>query len=246
MRAILVDDEKKARNMLRSLLEEYCPSIEILAECGNVPTAVAAINEHKPDVVFLDIDMPGYNGFQLLEFFNPINFEVIFTTAFSEYALKAFQVSALDFLQKPIDIDLLIAAVEKLKNRKGHSVINQQMALIKENNEAKAVKRIAIQVADGIVFLKVKDILYLKADRSYTEIYLENGEMIIASKNIKEFDEILAGNPDFLRVQRSYIANLTKVEKYNKTDGGSLQMQGGIDIPLSKDIREEVLKRLGI
>jgi len=246
MRAILVDDEQKARNMLSNLLEEYCPSIEILAACENVPTAVAAIHEHRPDVVFLDIDMPGYNGFQLLEFFSPINFEVIFTTAFSEYALKAFQVSALDFLQKPIDIDLLIAAVEKLKKRKGQSFINQQMALIKENNEAKAVKKIAIQVADGIVFLKVKEILYLKADRSYTEIYLENSEIIIASKNIKEFDEILAGNPDFLRVQRSYIANLTKVEKYNRTDGGTLQIQGGNEIPISKEVREEVLKRLEI
>jgi two-component system LytT family response regulator len=242
MRAILIDDEQKARNMLRSLLEEYCPEVEIVTECSNVPTAVAAINDHKPDVVFLDIDMPGYNGFQLLEFFNPVNFEVIFTTAHSEYALQAFRVSALDYLQKPIDIDLLVAAVEKLKARHGNSIINEQLALLRTNDQAKAIEKIALPIADGIVFIQVKDIVQLQAERAYTSIHLKTGQPIMASKNIKEFEEILANEKYFYRCHRSNIINLKEVQKYVKSEGGYIEMSNGNSVSISKDLRDDFLR----
>lgn len=242
MKAIIIDDEEKARNMLRSLITEYCSEVEILAECSNVPTGVAAINEYKPDVVFLDIDMPGYNGFQLLEFFKNVDFEIIFVTAYSEYAMQAFRVSALDFLQKPVDIDLLIAAVEKVKKAKGKSSINAQLNILRENIAHAAIRKIALPVSDGILFINVVDIIYLQAERAYTQIALQNGQKIIASKNIKEFEEILAGNKNFFRSHRSHIINLSHATRYLKTDGSFIEMSDGNQIPLSKDLKETFIE----
>jgi two-component system LytT family response regulator len=228
--------------MLRSLITEYCAEVEIVAECSNVPTGVAAINEYKPDVVFLDIDMPGYNGFQLLEFFKNVDFEIIFVTAYSEYALQAFRVSALDFLQKPVDIDLLIAAIEKVKKVKGKSSINAQLNILRENIEASAIKKIALPVSDGILFINVADIIYLQAERAYTQIALQNGQKIIASKNIKEFEEMLFGNKNFFRSHRSHIINLNHIVKFSKTDGNNLEMKNGMQIPLSKDLKDKFIE----
>jgi two-component system LytT family response regulator len=242
MRAIIIDDEEKARNMLRSLIIEYCFEVTIVAECNNVPTGVAAINEHKPDVIFLDIDMPSYNGFQLLEFFKDIDFEIIFVTAYSEYAMQAFRVSALDFLQKPVDIDLLITAIEKVKKAKGKSSINAQLNVLRENLEATTIKKIALPVADGILFINVADIIYLQAERAYTQIALQNGQKIIASKNIKEFEEILAGNKNFFRSHRSHIINLNHATRYLKTDGSFIEMSDGTLVMLSKDLKETFIE----
>lgn len=242
MKAILIEDEDKARNMLRSLLTEYCSDVSIVAECSNVPSGVVAINEYKPDVVFLDIDMPGYNGFQLLEFFKDIDFEIIFVTAYSEYALQAFRVSALDFLQKPVDIDLLIAAIEKVKKVKGKSTINAKLNALRENIEAASIKKIALPVADGILFINVNDIIYLQAERAYTQIALHNGQKIIASKNIKEFEEILAGNKNFFRSHRSHIINLRHAVRYLKTDGSFIEMSDGSLVSLSKDLKENFIE----
>lgn len=242
MKAIIIDDEEKARNMLRSLLTEYCSEVTIVAECSNVPTGVAAINEHKPDVIFLDVDMPGYNGFQLLEFFKDIDFEIIFVTAYSEYALQAFRVSALDFLQKPVDIDLLIAAVEKVKKVKGKSNINAQLNVLRENIAATAIKKIALPVSDGILFINVADIIYLQAERAYTHIALQNEQKIIASKNIKEFEEMLSGNKNFFRPHRSHIVNLKFVNRILKADGNMIEMNNGNQIPLSKDLKDDFVE----
>jgi two-component system LytT family response regulator len=242
--AIIVDDEEKARNMLQLLVDEHCPKIKVLAHCKNVPEAVAAINEHKPQIIFLDVDMPGYSGFQLLDFFQEVNFEIIFTTAFSEYALQAFRVSAIDFLLKPIDIDQLIDAVEKVKKKTQPDVYNKQLNLIRSSNSKKPLETIAISTSGSIEFVQVDDIIVLQADRAYTKIILTNEQEIIASKNIKEFEETLAASLQFFRAHRSCIINLKQVLRYNKTEGGNIEMKNGNQVPLSKDAKDEFIKKM--
>lgn len=242
--AIIVDDEEKARNILQLLLDEYCPQVSVLSHCKNVPEAVLAIQKQQPQVVFLDVDMPGYSGFQLLDFFERVNFEIIFTTAFSEYALQAFRVSAIDFLLKPIDIDQLIDAVKKTARTMQPEVYNKQLNLIRNNEHNKTLETIAISTSGSIEFVQLKDVIALLADRAYTKIVLTNGQEIIASKNIKEFDEMLTTNSHFFRVHRSSIVNLKQVLRYNKTEGGNIEMKNGLQVPLTKDAKEDFMKKM--
>lgn len=243
LKAIIVDDEQKARNVLHMLLHENCPQVEILQQCSNIPEAVAAINKLSPDVVFLDVDMPGYSGLQILDFFNEVNFKIIFVSAFSEYALHAFRISAVDFLLKPIDIDHLVEAVEKVGRAKVTETYNKQLNLIRDSYNRKPLSHVAVSTADTIEFIKIDDIMLLRADRAYTHIVLANGATIIASKYMKEFEDMLAGNGNFFRSHRSYIVNLKMVLRYNKGEGGSIEMQNGNEVPLSKDLKEEFVSR---
>lgn len=243
--AIIVDDEEKARNMLQMLLSEHCPRVTVLAQCKNVPEAVDAIKQHQPQIVFLDVDMPKYSGFQLLGFFKQVNFEIIFITAFSEYALQAFRVSAIDFLLKPIDIDLLIQAVNKVAGKRLPNTYNQQLNLIRDSYGQKPLQNIAISTSDSIEFVKLADIVMLQAARAYTNIILIDGTEIIASKNIKEFEEVLTGAANFFRAHRSNIINLKHVLRYNKSEGGSIEMVNGLQVPLSKDVKEVFLQKMG-
>ena len=149
LQAIIVDDEAKARRILETFLAEFCPEVSVVAVAEDVPQAVKAIRKLNPDVVFLDIEMPGYNGFQLLEFFEEIQFEIIFTTAYSEFALKAFQVSAIDYLLKPIQIDQLTKAVEKLTKIKGNSLIRERIETLQANLEENKIKKIVVPLSDG-------------------------------------------------------------------------------------------------
>ncbi len=242
--ALIVDDEEKARNILQLLLHEHCPGIQVLAQCKNVPDAVAAINQHQPQLVFLDVDMPGYTGFQLLDFFKEVNFDIIFITAFSEYALQAFRVSAVDFLLKPIDIDQLIEAVKKAGQKKHPATYNHQLNLIRQSSTQKTVETIAISTNDSIEFIKADDIVLLQADRAYTKIVLANGTEIIASKNIKEFEEMLSVNSNFFRTHRSFIIHLKHVLRYNKTEGGSIEMKNETQVSLSKDLKDLFLQKM--
>lgn len=243
--AIIVDDEEKARNMLQMLLTEHCPQVTVLAQCKNVPEAVEAIKEQKPQLVFLDVDMPQYSGFQLLDFFKEVNFEIIFITAFSEYALQAFRVSAIDFLLKPIDIDYLVQSVNKVAGKKQAATYNQQLNLIRDSYSQKPLQNMAISTSDSIEFVKLEDVVMLQAARAYTNIILVDGTQIIASKNIKEFEETLAPAANFFRAHRSNIINLKHVLRYNKSEGGSIEMANGLQVPLSKDVKEVFLQKMG-
>lgn len=207
LKAIIVDDEGKARRLLETLLTEYCPQITIAAFAEDVAEAVKAIKKHEPDVVFLDIEMPGYNGFQLLDFFEDINFEIVFTTAYSEFALRAFQVSAIDYLLKPIQIDQLVNAVQKLEKIKGNALIKERMQALQTNMEEFKIKKIVVPLIEGNVFLDVKDIVFLKAEGSYVNFYLKDDTKILASKNIKDFENQLTQTEGFFRTHRSYLIN---------------------------------------
>ena len=242
--AILVDDEEKARNMLQMLLQDNCPQVNVLAQCANVPDAVKAIQAHKPDVVFLDVDMPGYTGFELLDFISTVDFEIIFTTAFSEFALQAFRVSALDYLMKPINIKELVRAVQKAEQKQRPATYNKQLQLILDSYISKKTETIAISTIDSVEFINVKDIVYLQAESAYTRIILNNAKDIIASKNIKEFEDVLSANNNFIRIHRSYMVNLYYVARYNKTEGGTVEMKSGQQLPVSKKAKDELIGRM--
>ena len=189
IKAILIDDEAKARRILEALLKEYCTDVEIVATAADVPSGVIAINQHKPDVLFLDVEMPGYTGFQLLDFFRDIDFDIVFTTAHSDYAVQAFRVSAIDFLLKPIQISELIAAVDKVKAKQGQS--KERLSVLKENFKDNAVKKLALPVAEGLLFADTDTLTHLEADGAYTHFHFDDGKKVIVSKKIKEFEEAL-------------------------------------------------------
>lgn len=240
-KAIIIDDEAKARRILHTLLTENCPQIEIVAEAEDVPSGVKAINQHKPQIVFSDIDMPNYNGFQLLEFVDKANFELIYCTGHNEFALKAFEVSAVDYLLKPIQISLLINAVEKAiklcNSNKPQST--ERFDTLRENLKDTVMKKIALPVAEGLTFVNITDIMYLEADGAYTTIFLKDGNKLLISKKLKEFENILSNNKHFFRTHRSYIINIDSIKQYIKSDGGSIILQNNAAVPVARERKDE-------
>jgi len=238
LKAIIVDDEAKARRILERFIAEYCPQIELVAMSEDVPQAVKAIQKFKPDLVFLDIEMPGYNGFQLLEFFEDINFEIIFTTAYSEFALKAFQVSAIDYLLKPIQIDQLVAAVQKLEKIQGNSLIRQRLQTLQNNLEEYKIKKIVVQLSEGSLFVELKDIIYLKAEGSYANIFFKDGNKVVVSKNLKDFEDQLTMEEGFFRTHRSFLINTAHLKNIS-SDGTEAIMINQAIINISRERKQE-------
>jgi two-component system LytT family response regulator len=237
--AVIIDDEAKARRIMEVLLTENCPNVKVVAAAEDVLSGIKAINNHKPDIVFLDIEMPGYTGFQLLDFFDEITFDVIFATAYSEYAVQAFKVSAVDYLLKPIQIDQLQLAVDKVIKLNGHTQTKEKLVTLKENIESRVIKKIALPMAQGLVFIATSDIIYLEADGSYTNIFMADGTKFLISKKIKEFENNLNPSNGFFRVHRSYLINITRIKQYVKQDGGHIEMENGAIVHLSRERKDE-------
>ena len=187
IKVLLVDDEDRAINSLQTLLNEYFPEVEILGTARNVPEAVLKINELRPELLFLDIEMPEYNGFELLKFFRDIDFSIIFVTAYSEYALKAFEVSAVDYILKPLELDALRKAVEKYTGKKEILHERERYETLKSNLEHAQVDRIALPLSDGLEFIKVAEIVALEADGAYTYVNTEDNRRMLVSKKLKFF-----------------------------------------------------------
>jgi two-component system, LytTR family, response regulator len=245
IQAIIIDDELRARNTLNKLLSDYCPSIEVIAMCANIPEGVLAINQKRPQLVFLDIEMPEYNGFELLSFFREIDFQIIFVTAYNEYALKAFEVSAVDYLLKPVDIDKLKAAIGKAEQKLSSFDMQSKMDVLKDSFKTGQFNRIALPVSEGLLFIEVPDIVYLEADGAYTNVWLRNGSKILVSKKMKFFEEILETRQNFFRSHRSFIVNINFLKKYNKNEA-SLMLDNGKVAYISRDRKaefEELLKQ---
>lgn len=241
LKTIIVDDEPKARRIMCALLEKHCDEVEILGTADDVPEAVKLINKTKPDLVFLDIEMPGFTGFQLMDFFETVDFQIIFTTAYSEYALQAFQVSAIDYLLKPIEVSALNEAVQKaIKQQEAIGQDQRLEALAANLNPSGAIKKIALPVADGFMFVEPEDVLYLQADGSYTNIHLVDGQQFLVTKKIKEFVRIL-NHPCFFKTHRSYLINLNQIKQYVRTDGGYIIMANGDQVTLARDRKDEFL-----
>lgn len=238
IKAIVVDDEENARLIIKNFVAEYCPSVEIVNEAEDVKSAVKLINKNQVDLVFLDIEMPNENGFALFDYFNKPTFETIFCTAYSEYAIKAFEVSAVDYILKPIGISKLQEAVEKVVLKRSQNLPQTNIGILKENLQENKIKKIGIHIGDGIVFMDLNDIYYFEADGSYTTIYHKNGKDL-AVKKIKHFEDLLASDTRFFRIHRSYFVNITLIKKYSKKDGLSVTYDDKVLLPISREKKEE-------
>jgi two-component system LytT family response regulator len=245
MKAIIIDDEKRARVSLALLLQEYCPQITVVAECENLPEGVKAIRKFQPDLVLLDIEMPGHSGLELLDFFdeNDVNFSIIFTTAYNEYALQAFKFSAVDYLLKPINPEQLTEAITRLEKQK-QKVENYK--LLKETINQDSLTKIAVPSGNTLIFIDTTKISHIKGEGAYSEVFCNNGTKHLVSRNLKNFEDILCLDSRFMRVHKSYIVNFEKVVAYNKSDGGSLELENGIHIPVSQDKAQIILDRIQI
>ena len=242
--ATIVDDEPYSCETLATLLERYCPDVKVLDICYSAASALKSINEQKPQLLFLDIEMPHMNGFELLEKLPDIDFELIFTTSYDQYAIKAFRFSALDYLLKPIDQDDLRKAVQKAVTSTDH-VSPQQIKVLLEkiNHPSLVVNKIAIPTLEGLQMILIESIIHCEADRNYTIIFTKGKQKIIASKTLKELEELLEDYP-FIRVHHSHIVNLNEVEKYVKGEGGYLMMSNGANIDVSRSRKEFLIKKL--
>ena len=238
MRAIIVDDEAHARSLLSNTIKEHCYGIEIIAEAENVKEAVKLINKNNIELGFLDIEMPNENGFALFEYFDKPNFVTIFCTAYSEYAVQAFEVSAVDYLLKPVTISKLQDAIEKAIKTRGQNQILQSVNALRENITVTQLQKIGLPLSDGMVFIKIDDILYFEADNSYTHV-ITTKEKYLVSKKIKEFHELMINDSRFFRVHRSHLVNIQQIKKYNKKEGATLIFENNKIIPIAREKKNE-------
>ena len=242
MKAIIIDDEVMARTLMRKMLNEYCKEVEVIADCADLPAGVKAIRKLKPDVVFLDIEMPGYSGLELLDFFDEheIGFSIIFVTAYNNYAIKAFKMSAVDYLLKPVEPSDLEQAIERLKRRDSRERSNN-IATLKENLKEDGLDSIAVPDAHSVKFLKLDEIIYFKADNTYTDIFFADGSKLTISRTLKNIEDTLSGTAHFFRCHKSYIINTRFMTDYVRSDGGYLVLRGKHTIPVSPDKVQDLL-----
>lgn len=243
MEAVIIDDEEQARQALSAVLAEIAPDIAIMSEASSVAEGVKLINKHAPQIVFSDIDMPVLTGLQLLDFFNPedINFELIFVTSYSEYAVKAFQLSAIDYLLKPIDKELLTKAIDKVRQRKNYRQAERNTAL-KQMVSQNKFDKIALPLADGLRFVEIEHVSVMKADNVYTEVEMKNGEQILVSKPLKSFEKMLEQSLGFFRTHRSYLINLNAAKTFIRSDGGMVIMENDRQVPIARERKDEFVK----
>ena len=244
IRAIIVDDEPFCCDTLETMLEKYCPEVSLVAICNSGEEAIAAINQQKPDLVFLDIEMPRMNGFDMLQKIGTINFEIIFTTSFDQYALRAIRFSALDYLLKPIDKDDLQTAVQKVIQRTQKPIALQlQLLMQKLQQPVNPLNKIALPTMEGLQMVPVESILYCESDSNYTIFYLKDKQKIIVSRTLKEMEEMLE-EYSFARVHSSYLVNLQEVNKYVKGEGGYLVLNDGSIVNVSASRKKLLLSKL--
>lgn len=233
MNAVIIDDERKARQLLNAMLAAHCPQVKVLADCEDLPSGIKAIKREQPDIVFLDIEMPGHSGLELLDFFetDDINFDIVFTTAYSEYAIRAFKMSAIDYLLKPIQPNELMSAVERAQKKQEQVV---SLKLLQENLSGKS-KKIVLNQTKGIEFVDTDVILFMKGNGAYTEIHKTDGSFVLASRNLKYFEELLDDQTVFFRTQKSYIVNTKFVNNIQREDGAFNIVFGQHSIAVSPD-----------
>lgn len=243
--AIIIDDEAKGRLALREKLSAYCPTVQVLAEASNGQEALLLIQHHKPQLIFLDIEMPRMNGFEMLNALTEKDFHVIFTTAYDQYAIKAIKYAAFDYLLKPIDIEELKTAVEKIEQKQNHQTQKQAELLLHNMQHPKTqLNKLAIPTVEGLLFFNINEIIHLEAHSNYTYIYFSGSPKILASKTLKDFEELLPPET-FFRTHHSHLINLNYIKKYIKGDGGQIELQNGTYVDVSRRKKEEFLKAIG-
>jgi two-component system LytT family response regulator len=241
LKTIVVEDERPSRDALTSYLKEFCSNVEIQAECDSIGSAAIAIRKYQPQLIFLDVELPDSNGFELLRQFNPMNFKVIFVTAFSEYALQAFRYSATDYLLKPIKIDELVEAVNKVKHEIQFAAGNQNLEVLIENvfSRNEQPKQIVIPDRNGFQVIQLDVIVYCKADGYCTHFYLQGNKKLISSRNLKYYEDLLYGN-GFMRVHHSYLINPAQVIGYSHQ--GEIRLKEDHVCPLGNGYKQAFMQ----
>ncbi len=244
LKTIIIDDEQKGRNLLNELVKRYCPEVEVLGLAESATEAILKIRQLKPDFIFLDIQMPEINGFQMIEMMGDIDFEIVFVTAYNEYAVKAYKYAAFDYLLKPVDPEELNKTIERLKLKRQQVSLQERLSLLMKTLEdpKKLPSKITVSNSDGISVLNISEIIYLEADGPYTTFFLMNGTKIVSSHNLKEYEEILSDN-GFFRSHHSFLLNMNHVSKYLKSDGYAL-MSNGKHTDVSKRRKDDFVQRL--
>lgn len=244
IRAIIVDDEFNAIKNLKWEIENFSNDIQICDTFTNPIEAISAINYLKPDCVFLDIEMPEMDGFQLLNRLDYRDFDLIITTAYDNYAIKAFKEHAIDYLLKPIDSEDLSKTLDRVQKNKERNVLGEEVKKIIENlsNSQNNTKRLALPLIGKTVFVELDDIIYCKSDGNYTEIHLVNNQKETVSKKLKDIEAQL--NTNFFRIHHSYLVNLNTIKEVVTTDGNHVILKSGINIPVSRSNKSELLQRL--
>lgn len=243
LRAVIVEDEKRSRETLFGLLKMYCKNVEIVGEAENVQEGLMLIRQQSPDVVFLDIQMPDGSGFKLLELIEDIKFDVIFTTAYDQFAIKAIRYSALDYLLKPIYPDDLIRAVKKAEKNKQILKSNENIKVLLENINLPPAEspKIILSTSEKINVVKVDDIVRCESDNYYTMFFFTNGKRLLVSKTLKEQEELLSGH-NFIRPHKSHLVNVKYIKSYIKSDGGMILMENGSKVPVSRRKKEHIIE----
>jgi two-component system, LytTR family, response regulator len=242
IKAIIIDDEKNALEVLEMQLNRFCKDVTVVAACDGGIKGIAAIKKHDPDLVFLDIEMPHKNGFDVLNETKGMNYDVIFTTAYDQFAIKAFKFSALDYLLKPVDILELQDAVEKLKNKKENGGLDEKIkTLFQQLQPQKLTDKIALPVGDAMQFIQPDEIIRCESESNYTHIFLSNGKKITMAKTLKEVEENISGSP-FFRVHQSHLVNMNHISRYMKGDNAYIIMKDGTQIGVSRNKKEAFLE----
>jgi two-component system LytT family response regulator len=242
IRAVVIEDEEYSRRVLLEMLREHCGQINVVAEADSVKTGLEAIVELKPQLVFLDIELQSETSFEILEKLPDINFELIFTTAFDHYALKAIKFCAIDYLLKPIDLNELQIAIAKVEKRLNREYVNKNLEALLDNIKSGSQNshKIALPTLEGLLFVRVSDIIYCESDGPYTRFFLKQPDKIITSKHLKEYEDLLS-EYSFFRIHKSYLINLQEIQKYIRGDGGQLIMSNGAALSVSKQRKENFL-----
>lgn len=242
VKALIIEDEERAQSYLMGLLHEFCPKVQVLGCADSPETGKELIDVYKPELVFLDIQMNGGTGFDLLKSLDRIDFDVIFTTAFNDYSMEAIKVSALDYLLKPIDSNELIAAIAKHRKKK-HPLDIQGVSALLNNLQSSAAKKIAVPDAQGITYINLSEVIRFQGDGNYCKIFLDNGKQLLSTKRIKEYESAIP-NATFFRVHQSHLIDLKKVVRFVHGKTGSAIMSNGTEIEVSRRRKSELLERL--
>ncbi len=247
IKGIIIDDEQNGREVLKKLIQNYCNDVAIVGEAENIKEAYSMIQVKHPDFILLDIQMPGGNGFDLLKKFEKIDFEIIFVTSFDKYAINAFKFSATDYLLKPVEIDDLVSAIERVKLKRALSGIgfNEKAIYLLDNiSEDENKKSIALQKGDKVHYIKLSEIIYMEAISNYTKFVLQNNENFISSKTLKYFEDIFAEKSYFMRISRSIVINIHQVKSYTKVEPFHVYLSNGEVFEISRRRKVTFLSRM--
>lgn len=242
IKACIVDDEKKGRDTLVKLLQEYCKEVEVVGQADSVESAYQFISSHQPELVFLDVEMPRGSGFELLKRFEHVNFKTIFVTAHNHYAIKAIKFSAVDYILKPVDVDELVSAVSRVRVSPPLQQSNYTGLL--DNLESNRTGKLAVPVKDGVAFINTNEIIRMQADGSYTHIYTIK-EKYTASKNIKEYEDLLQ-DMNFFRAHHSHLINLSHVKHFSRVDGYFAIMSDDSSVEVSRRKKDHFLQLMNL